>query len=309
MNFQPAKNSIRSLIIAFLIVLDAILIGLYFLLMASSVRSLIVFTLIISNIYLLYHLLQLITLNYHFSERGLVILAFFDLKKIEIPKSDLLAWSREITLLKVNPPGLSAARFAFGKGYDKEGGKTNNFITNSKNAIYLRTPYQSYGISPHNVDAFIKLIESYEIPYQALSSTPLIIPGEKRQKNHLHQLTLMCVALASALFLIPLLTDSLGLLPEWVKISEGQFLPKAAYMEDVFIREIMVFVGTLFMYAIIILLSGIEHSFYSRLMYLPLIAILILLFFELNVQLINIFDATRASDLPRVLTAGAGFLI
>lgn len=285
MVYVPEKNNIRKIIIVSLILLDILFMLLFFTMASSRIRGIIIFLLLLSNLYGAYFLVLVLTLKYMLDEKELVISSAFHFQTKKIPIKEIESWSRRITLLDTVGITFSSARFALGKGLDNNGEQAELFITSSKKVIYLRTIQGNFGISPTDADGFITQLKMLEVPHKKMTERSFLANDESKGRNLLNQLTLYCIILTSILLFIPLVIYFTGLMPPLVQISDQTWLSQTAYLDSVFTRGLIALVMIIFCYAITILLSSIEGKYYYRSMYLPLVLIVIMLFIEINTQL------------------------
>lgn len=285
MVYLPEKNNIRKIITVGLVLVDILLILLFFTMDSTRIRGIITFLFLIANLYGIYFLVLILTLKYKLDEKGFVIASAFDFRTNQIPIEDIESWSRRITLLDTVGIGFSTARFALGKGLDNNGEQADLFITSSKKVIYLRTARGNFGISPKDADGFTAQLKKLEIPQQKVTERSFLVNDESKGRSLLNQLTLYCIILTSILLIIPLVIYFTGLMPPLVQVSGQSWLSQTAYLESVFTRGLMALVMILFCYGVTILLSSIEGKYYYRSMFIPLVIIVIMLFVEINTQL------------------------
>ena len=285
MDYAPAKNNIRILIMAGLLTLDLIIIALFVIATSMSIKGLLVFLFILLNLYGAYILVLLISLKFQLTDHKFTISGAFDLKKIQIPVSDIQCWSRRITLLENVGTSFHTARFALGKGLDSNGESADLFITSSKKAVFLKTSQGNYGISPEEADAFVEQLKELGIPQRTGNERAYMNANNNDGRTPMNQLTRYCILLTVILLILPVLMYFLNLLPEWIPLSMNQYITRIAYLESVISKGLIALVTILLTYGIIYLLSATEGKFYYRIMFVPLVFVVILLFLEINTHL------------------------
>ncbi len=285
MEYKPERNNIRTIIIAALLLADLILIVLFLNMDSSRIRGMLTFIFLLINAFGLYLIRLIITLKYILTDQELIITGTLNLRKIKIPVSDIESWSRKITLLDTSGLGLSTARFAIGKGLDNNGDQAELLITSSKKVIYLKTKNGNYGISPEKADEFIAQLKALDIPQQSGSERRYLQQDQNRSRSNLNQIMLYCILLMAILLLIPVVMYFTGLMPQLVRTAAVSYMTRKAYLEAVFTRGLIALVVMLVSYGVTILLSAIEGKYYYRIMFIPLIFVIVLLFFEVNTQL------------------------
>ena len=285
MNYTPAKNNIKILIMAGLLTLDLIIIGLFVIATTMSIKGLLVFLFILLNLYGAYILVLLIFLKFRLTDQTFIISGAFDFKKIQIPVSDIQSWSRSITLLENVGASFHTARFALGKGLDSNGESADLFITSSKKAVFLKTSQGNYGISPEEADAFVEQLKELGIPQRTGNERSYMNANSNDGRTPMNQLTRYCILLTVILLILPVLMYFLNLLPEWIPLSMNRYITRIAYLESVISKGLIALVSILLTYGIIYLLSAIEGKFYYRIMFVPLVFVVVLLFLEINTHL------------------------
>lgn len=285
MNYTPAKNNIKILIMAGLLTLDLIIIALFVIATTMSIKGLLVFLFILLNLYGAYILVLLIFLKFRLTDQTFIISGAFDFKKIQIPVSDIQSWSRSITLLENVGASFHTARFALGKGLDSNGESADLFITSSKKAVFLKTSQGNYGISPEEADAFVEQLKELGIPQRTGNERSYMNANSNDGRTPMNQLTRYCILLTVILLILPVLMYFLNLLPEWIPLSMNRYITRIAYLESVISKGLIALVSILLTYGIIYLLSAIEGKFYYRIMFVPLVFVVVLLFLEINTHL------------------------
>ncbi|MFZ2257448.1 MAG: PH domain-containing protein [Clostridiaceae bacterium] len=285
MEYKPEKNNIKMIIMAILLLVDAVIIALFISMGSARIKGMLTFVFLLINLYGGYFLMLSITLKYTLSDKELTITGVYGLKKIQIPVAEILSWSRKISLLENLGMGFATARFALGKGFDNTGEQAELFITSSKKVIYLKTNRGNYGISPEKVDEFVVQLKELGIAQQMGMERHYLKSDQNRGHGALNQLTLYCILLTAILLMIPLAMYVSGLLPDLVQVSTVGYMTRAHYLESVLTRGLIALLMLLVAYGVTIMLSNIEGKYYYRIMLLPLGFVVILLFLEVNTQL------------------------
>lgn len=285
MDYTPEKNNIRILITGSLLFFDLIVIALF--LMASSliIRGLLIFLFLLMNLYGSYNLILLLSLRFRLTEKEFAISAALNLKRVRIPVEDIISWTRRITLLENVGTSLHTARFALGKGLDSYGESADLFITSSKKSIFLKTKRGNFGISPEKADDFIAQLKQLGIPQQSGSERQFMNKDHQDGKTQLNQLTVYCIVLTAILLILPVLMHFTNLLPSWVPLSQVEYITHNAYLESVFVKGLIAIVLIVLTYGIIVLLSATDGRYYYRIMFAPLIFVVLTLFLEINTHL------------------------
>lgn len=285
MDYAPEKNNIKILIMLGLLLFDLIIFALFSISTSMSIKGLLVFLFLLLNIYGTYILVLLMTLKFRLTEQQFTISGAFDIKKIQIPLSEIQSWSRRITLLENVGTNLHTARFALGKGLDSNGESADLFITSSKKAVFLKTNQGNYGISPEEADAFVDQLKELGIPQRTGTERAYLNTDNNEGRAPMNQLTRYCILLTVILLVLPVVMYFLNLLPEWVPTSMNQYITQKAYLESVIFRGLLALVTIMVTYGIIFLISSIEGKFYYRIMFVPLVFVVVLLFLEINTHL------------------------
>lgn len=285
MEYTPEKNNIRTIITAVLLLVDVILVLLFFNMDSLRVKGMLTFIFLLINLYGAYYLVLLIKLKYILTDQEFIITGVHKIKQIRIPIAEIETWSRKISLLENLGTGLATARFALGKGLDNTGEQAELFITSSKKVIYLKTKRGNYGISPEKVEEFAAQLKELGISQQTGTERHEFRFDQTKSRGTLNQITLYSILLTAILLLIPLTMQFTGLLPELVQISNSGYLPRTAYLESVLTRGFIALILILVSYGMAVMLSYIEGKYYYRIMYIPMIFIVVLLFLEVNTHL------------------------
>jgi len=285
MDYTPEKNNIRILIMLGLLLFDLIIIALFVIATSMSIRGLLVFLFLLLNVYGAYILVLLMSLKFRLTDQQFTISGAFDLKKIQIPVTEIQCWSRRITLLENVGTSLHTARFALGKGLDSNGESADLFITSSKKAVFLKTKQGNYGISPEEADAFVEQLKELGIPQRTGNERSFMNADNNDGRAPMNQLTRYCILLTVILLLLPVVMYFLNLLPEWVPVSMNQYITRIAYLESVIFKGLLALVTITVTYGIIFLLSSTDGKFYYRIMFVPLVFVVVLLFLEINTHL------------------------
>ena len=285
MDYAPEKNNIRILIMLGLLLFDFIIIALFVIATSMSIKGLLVFLFLLLNLYGAYILVLLMSLKFRLTDQQFTISGAFDLKKIQIPVSEIQCWSRRITLLENVGTSLHTARFALGKGLDSNGESADLFITSSKKAVFMKTKQGNYGISPEKADAFVEQLKELGIPQRTGNERAFMNADNNDGRAPMNQLTRYCILLTVILLLLPVVMYFLKLLPEWVPMSMNQYITRIAYLESVIFKGLLALVTITVTYGMIFLLSSTEGKFYYRIMFVPLVFVVVLLFLEINTHL------------------------
>ena len=285
MDYTPEKNNIRILIMLGLLLFDLIIIALFVIATSMSIKGLLVFLFLLLNVYGAYILVLLMSLKFRLTDQQFTISGAFDLKKIQIPVTEIQCWSRRITLLENVGTSLHTARFALGKGLDSTGESADLFITSSKKAVFLKTKQGNYGISPEEADAFVEQLKELGIPQRTGNERSFMNADNNEGRAPINQLTRYCILLTVILLLLPVVMYFLNLLPEWVPVSMNQYITRSAYLESVIFKGLLALVTITVTYGIIFLLSSTDGKFYYRIMFVPLVFVVVLLFLEINTHL------------------------
>ena len=285
MDYTPEKNNIRILIMLGLLLFDLIIIALFVIETSMSIKGLLVFLFLLLNVYGAYILVLLMSLKFRLTDQQFTISGAFDLKKIQIPVTEIQCWSRRITLLENVGTSLHTARFALGKGLDSNGESADLFITSSKKAVFLKTKQGNYGISPEEADAFVEQLKELGIPQRTGNARSFMNADNNDGRAPMNQLTRYCILLTVILLLLPVVMYFLNLLPEWVPVSMNQYITRSAYLESVIFKGLLALVTITVTYGIIFLLSSTDGKFYYRIMFVPLVFVVVLLFLEINTHL------------------------
>lgn len=285
MDYTPEKNNIRILIMLGLLLFDLIIIALFVIATSMSIKGLLVFLFLLLNVYGAYILVLLMSLKFRLTDQQFTISGAFDLKKIQIPVTEIQCWSRRITLLENVGTSLHTARFALGKGLDSNGESADLFITSSKKAVFLKTKQGNYGISPEEADAFVEQLKELGIPQRTGNERSFMNADNNEGRAPMNQLTRYCILLTVILLLLPVVMYFLNLLPEWVPVSMNQYITRSAYLESVIFKGLLALVTITVTYGIIFLLSSTDGKFYYRIMFVPLVFVVVLLFLEINTHL------------------------
>lgn len=285
MDYTPEKNNIRILIMLGLLLFDLIIIALFVIATSMSIKGLLVFLFLLLNVYGAYILVLLMSLKFRLTDQQFTISGAFDLKKIQIPVTEIQCWSRRITLLENVGTSLHTARFALGKGLDSNGESADLFITSSKKAVFLKTKQGNYGISPEEADAFVEQLKELGIPQRTGNERSFMNADNNDGRAPMNQLTRYCILLTVILLLLPVVMYFLNLLPEWVPVSMNQYITRSAYLESVIFKGLLALVTITVTYGIIFLLSSTDGKFYYRIMFVPLVFVVVLLFLEINTHL------------------------
>lgn len=285
MDYTPEKNNIRILIMLGLLLFDLIIIALFVIATSMSIKGLLVFLFLLLNVYGAYILVLLMSLKFRLTDQLFTISGAFDLKKIQIPVTEIQCWSRRITLLENVGTSLHTARFALGKGLDSNGESADLFITSSKKAVFLKTKQGNYGISPEEADAFVEQLKELGIPQRTGNERSFMNADNNDGRAPMNQLTRYCILLTVILLLLPVVMYFLNLLPEWVPVSMNQYITRSAYLESVIFKGLLALVTITVTYGIIFLLSSTDGKFYYRIMFVPLVFVVVLLFLEINTHL------------------------
>lgn len=285
MDYTPEKNNIRILIMLGLLLFDLIIIALFVIATSMSIKGLLVFLFLLLNVYGAYILVLLMSLKFRLTDQQFTISGAFDLKQIQIPVTEIQCWSRRITLLENVGTSLHTARFALGKGLDSNGESADLFITSSKKAVFLKTKQGNYGISPEEADAFVEQLKELGIPQRTGNERSFMNADNNEGRAPMNQLTRYCILLTVILLLLPVVMYFLNLLPEWVPVSMNQYITRSAYLESVIFKGLLALVTITVTYGIIFLLSSTDGKFYYRIMFVPLVFVVVLLFLEINTHL------------------------
>lgn len=285
MDYAPEKNNIRILILAGLTVVDLIIAALFLIAHSMSIRGLLVFLFLLLNLYGTYFFVLLTSLKFHLGPEEFTISGAYNLKKIRIPISDIKSWSRKITLLDNVGTSLHTARFALGRGLDSNGESADLFITSSKKAVFLKTKRGNFGISPEEADAFTQHLKELGVPQQVGTERSYLNTDDNDGRTPLNQLTRYCILLTVILLLLPVVMHFMGLLPQWVPLAANQYITRTAYLESVITRGLMALLTIVLTYGIVFLLSASDGKYYYRIMFVPLVFVVILLFLEINTHL------------------------
>lgn len=286
MEYKPEKNNIKTIITVGLLLINVIIIVLFINMGSMEIRGMLTFVFLMINLYGVYFLTLIITLKYTLSDKELTISGVYKHKNIRIPIADIQSWTRKIALLENLGTGFATARFALGRGFDNTGEQADLFITSSKKVIYLKTKHGNYGISPEKADEFVAKLKDLGVVQQSGTERHYLKQDQDRGRSALNQITLYCILLTAILLLIPLIMHFTGLLPDLVQISGTAYMTRTSYLESVLTRGLVALLLLLVSYGIASLLSSIEGKFYYRIMFIPLVFVVILLFLEVNTQII-----------------------
>ncbi|EQB88322.1 hypothetical protein J2Z44_003379 [Clostridium punense] len=139
------------------------------------------------NIFYLYHIFLWITVKYTITEDELQITGIGNLKKVNIPLSDIKGYtilSGKIKGIKLS--GVASNRFALGRSVVKTLGTTRMFVTNNSSVIYLRTEDINYAISPIEPEAFEALLNKnniFKIQWEVKFNKPNKLYKDKKFRN------------------------------------------------------------------------------------------------------------------------------
>lgn len=291
MEYTPEKNNIRILITAGLLFFNLIVIALFLLASSMVIRGLLIFLFLLVNLYGSYYLILLLSLKFSLTEKEFAISAALNLKKVRVPVDEIVSWTRRITLLENVGTSLHTARFALGKGLDSNGESADLFITSSKKSVFIKTKRGNFGISPEQADEFIQQLKLLGIPQQSGSERQYMNTDHQDGKTQLNQMTVYCIVLTAILLILPVMMHFTNLLPTWVPVSGVEYITHNAYLESVFIRGLIAIVLIVLTYGIIFLLSATDGRYYYRIMFLPLMFVVVILFLEISTHLNILFNS------------------
>lgn len=166
--FKPKKGIGIYYIIGYILLMNimltlvTVLINMYF--VSYILISLLKFSIIIFNIYLIYYALLNLTLKYQIDDDSFNIISFWGLRKTKLPFGSIEGYKAEEN--KINGTklsGIAKNSFAFGKSVIRKIGTTKMFVTSNKHIIYLKTEDINYAISPENYIEFESILNEKNI--------------------------------------------------------------------------------------------------------------------------------------------------
>lgn len=161
------------LIILMIAANNAALIALIYLVDSYMISILLKASLAAIDIYQLYYLFTLLTMNYVIEDGKLEIVSLLGLKKVVIPFGSIegyMKFSGNIKGVKLSGFGRNYA--AVGRAVIEKIGTTYMYVASSRDVVYLKTDDINYGLSPDDAAGFILELESGGISEISMNYRP-----------------------------------------------------------------------------------------------------------------------------------------
>lgn len=288
MKFVPEKTNAKVMLLILALIVLLFEVGIFFTGQHTIVLISVSSVVAVLEIYLLYYIILIWTLNYIVTDEFLIIKSRFDLKNIKISWADISSYHRSITLLENDSLILRTKRFAFGKVYNSKTKEVNNFfITSSKKAIFIHAKSGIYAISPKDVEGFVSELEKRNISVtkETYQRNMTVIEEEGlRQSKALLKYTTIIVFLS----LIPtLVLKFIGKLPEKIDttppfINYVKLQTQGSYIQEISTYSALILGLLILFYVFMKLLLIIEKRYYHKILYIPLILSILLLLYQVN---------------------------
>lgn len=162
--YSAKKGKGFNLIFATTILYNLLFAILFYLMNSYELAMLLKVTFVGVNLYQLYCLLLTVTLVYSVDENFITISGVFGLKKVMIPLADVQGYKKHSGVIRgVTIYGYGKHHFNLGRSLIEKIGVTSMYVTNSDNAIYLKTEDMNYGISPEDFQGFESMLENHGV--------------------------------------------------------------------------------------------------------------------------------------------------